>query len=515
MTAGQDAGRQVNRSIVAWAPAGLALVAEAAWLAVVGGLLQAFVLQPPAPGVLELLVVCVAGLLAARRLGPGLGDRWPGVAAALATACGMAGWLLSPEVRAILAADGLAGIGSALAANPGGWLLWPAFVRGMAYARLPVEPRRVAVMIVAVVPGLALCALAGGMVGEPTRSTYLDAARVDVILFLATAIPALALARLGALAAGTSLDWSRNPAWLTMVAVLLGATAVTGLVVAATAGAAITAAIATLLVPLLLVGFIVGFDRRSMRILFASLLAAGVIGTLLGMFEEPSRQGSATGSAVSSAAQEAATQTGLAMAILVIVLALAVLAVMILARVWLRRSPPAAPGDFEVREIAHDGEVARATGGRRRRTRRAAPTDAVTAYRALLDDLRGRPFVAREPGETPAEHARRLRAAGAGSLGLDLLAADYGLARFAGAPLSDAENRRALARSAALRRRLAAVGREVARTGAQPARGRPVAAPSGPVVRGTGRLGDVGADLPDIEQPGVAETLLTRIRRGH
>ena len=45
-----------------------------------------------------------------------------------------------------------------------------------------------------------------------------------------------------------------------------------------------------------------------------------------------------------------------------------------------------------------------------------------------MESLAGRDPVAREDGETPAEHARRLRAAGHGTLALDLLAADVGLA---------------------------------------------------------------------------------------
>ena len=55
--------------------------------------------------------------------------------------------------------------------------------------------------------------------------------------------------------------------------------------------------------------------------------------------------------------------------------------------------------------------------GPRRRgrfARRAAPKDAVAAYRALLEDLEAHPALRREPGETPAEHARRLRREGTG-----------------------------------------------------------------------------------------------------
>ena len=73
---------------------------------------------------------------------------------------------------------------------------------------------------------------------------------------------------------------------------------------------------------------------------------------------------------------------------------------------------------------------------------------------ALVDDLADRPQVRREPAETPAEHARRLREGGGSALGLDLLAADYALVRFAGVRLSEREDRRAVARWRTLRRTL-------------------------------------------------------------
>ena len=155
------------------------------------------------------------------------------------------------------------------------------------------------------------------------------------------------------------------------------------------------------------------------------------------------------------------------------------------------------------------GSVSRGSGAAR------APVDAVAAYRALLDDLDGRPPVAREPGETPAEHARRLRAAGHGGLGLDLLAADYGLVRFGGAALTPAETRRALGRAERLRQVLLRVPVEVPEAvgiGVGVA-GRPGAA-QGPSVRGSRRGAGPGADLPDADQPGAVTTILARIRRG-
>ncbi len=56
----------------------------------------------------------------------------------------------------------------------------------------------------------------------------------------------------------------------------------------------------------------------------------------------------------------------------------------------------------------------------------------------------------REPGETPSEHAGRLRRTGLGALSLDLLAADYGLVRYGARDLTAVEERRAIGRAARL-----------------------------------------------------------------
>ena len=126
-----------------------------------------------------------------------------------------------------------------------------------------------------------------------------------------------------------------------------------------------------------------------------------------------------------------------------LLLVLAALGVIVLARLWMRRTAAhrgRRPG--ETRTIDQGGE--RPRFGRRGRRRPLAPVDAVTAYKALIADLADRPGVRREPAETPSEHAHRLRADGASDLRLDLLAADYALARFAGVTLSSREDRRAL-----------------------------------------------------------------------
>ena len=499
--------------MIAWVPVLLALIAEAAWIAVFAGLLQAFVLHPPTIGIPGLFLAAVAGLVAARQLAPRLGSRWPQVAVALAALAGLVGWLAAPEVRTILRADGVDGLGAALAVNPGGWLAWVAFVRGMAHVRLPVDQRRIATMLVLAVPGLAIAALAGGMITDPWRAGFLAAAEVDVVLFLAAAIPALALARLAVLGQGVGVDWQRNPAWMVLLALLLLATGGAAAWISASAGHLIAMAVSAALAPLLLVGFVVGFDRRSLRVVLISLVAAAAIGILISALggDPASSPPPPPPPANPSSPDQGGTQVVLGA--LGLVLVAAVVTVLILARLWARRGTKEAPAEDEIREIdrpADRGRV-RIRASRPRFRRGPAVTDAVTAYRALLEAISKRGSVAREPAETPAEHALRLRVDGAGDLSLDLLAADYGLVRFGGVRLTAREERRAIARAAALRRRLTGSPRTAAvtevRAGA-PERG------SGPVLRGDRSGTGLGADLPGAEEPGGIATIINRIRRG-
>jgi hypothetical protein len=104
----------------------------------------------------------------------------------------------------------------------------------------------------------------------------------------------------------------------------------------------------------------------------------------------------------------------------------------------------------ETRTIDRGDEDVREPAARRRRFR-GAPSTAVAAYHRLLTDLDGRPIVARAPSETPHEHARRVRSDGWGRIGLDLLVADYTLDRFAGRPVTPAEDRRGVRRWRRLR----------------------------------------------------------------
>ncbi|MEW6225340.1 MAG: DUF4129 domain-containing protein [Chloroflexota bacterium] len=453
--------RAVTRATVLL-PTLLALVAEAAWTAVVAGLLAAFAFRDPAVGIGATLLAALAGLVAARVIGPRLGDRWPWTAVLLALASGLLGWLAAAEVRSVVAARGIDGAGEALLANPGGWMTGAAFVRGIAQSRIPADPHAIGTALGIGVPGLALMAVLGGMVADPARSRFLADAQAGVLVFLVAGILALALSRQTLLGSGSGLDWRRNPAWLALLAMLLAGVAVAAVSASLVVGPVIVTVLGVAVPSLLLVGLVVGFDRRSLRILVASMAVALLVAAVLrAMGARPSPEAQIPGIGVTTPGDPNAVAP-LAIGVLVIVLLAATIAILVLARLWMRR-PRAAEDDLlETRWIDH-GEVSEQprTGRRRRGIRfgRPAPADAVAAYRALIEELASRPRVRREPGETPAEHAGRLRRSGVGALSLDLLAADYGLVRYGGVTLTGAEDRRAIGRAARLRRRLvAAVG---------------------------------------------------------
>jgi hypothetical protein len=307
------------------------------------------------------------------------------------------------------------------------------------------------------VPGLALTAIVGGMLADPARSRFLADAQAGVLVFLVAGILALALSRQTLLGSGSGIDWRRNPAWLSLLALLLAGVAIAALSASLVAGPVIVTVLGVAVPSLLLVGLVVGFDRRSLRILVASVAVALLVAAVLrAMGARPSAEFQLPAIGVTTPGDPNAAAP-LAIGVLVVILLAATVAILVLARIWMRR-PRAMEDDLlETRWIDH-GEVAEQPGsGRRRRGirfGRPAPADAVAAYRALIEELARRPRVRREPGETPAEHAGRLRRAGMGALSLDLLAADYGLVRYGGVTLTDAEDRRAIGRAARLRRRL-------------------------------------------------------------
>lgn len=439
---------------IALLPVLMALLAEAAWISVVAGLVEAFAARDPGPGIAVMLAWAIAGTLAAALLGRRLGDRWPTLAVLLVVSAGLAGWLAAPEVREALGSPGGGRLQAALAANLGGCLAAVAFVRGMAHARVPQDPGSIGNLLGVGVPGLALAAMAGGMAAEPWRRRFLDDAQGAVLVFIVAGLLALALSRLTMLDARLGVDWRRNPAWLVLLVVLLVAVAAAAGSISTVAGPVVVALLGVS-IPVLLVAGVVGMDRRGARVLLFSVLFMILLVVLL-RFAGAGPSGPADDLAIGNLPTLDAPAVLTAVVIGLMLLAAAGL-VYVLARVWMRRRPQTDEDLLEERWIDH-GDTSEPGSPRRRRRRRRfgrpAPADAAAAYEALLEDLAARRGVRREAGETPAEHARRLRGEGTGALALDLLAADYGLVRYGGVRLTATEEGRALRRARQLRRSL-------------------------------------------------------------
>ena len=440
-------------------PLGLAIVAEAAWIAVAGGLIAEFTLQEPSLGIGALALFVLVGVLAGHFVAPAAGDRWPSIALFLVALGGLVGWLSSPAAVATLQARG---VFPALAVNVAGWVGGLAVLRGYAHAKLPVSAATLATVFGVGVPCLALAALAGGMIAEPHRARFLADATVAVVVFAGTAVTALAIARLSAVGAGSGFDWRRNPTWVALLVVLVLTTlavavpsSIASPLIALVAGSAVG--------PLLVIGLVLGFNKKALQTI--AIVVLGLV-LLFGLIRLLSSSGNALKISLggTTGGEPAPTDAGpVGQVGLLIVVAVAMILVLVLARIWSRRSGPTIDDLDEVRLIdrGNESDALKPPRWRLGLGLRSGPEprDAVEAYLRLLRDLESRPTVRREPAETPAAHAARLRTKGAADLSMDLLAADYALARFGGVALSAAEELRAVGRWRRLRRTLGSASR--------------------------------------------------------
>ena len=450
-----SARRRVG-SLLDLVPLALAIVAEAAWISIVGGLIAEYTLQEPSMGIGALVAFVTAGVVAARVLAGPTGDRWPSVALFLVAVGGLIGWLSSPAAVETLRTEG---VFPALAVNPAGWVAALAVLRGYAHAKLPVSAGTLATVFGVGVPALALAALAGGMITDPYRGRFLAEATVAVFVFAGASILALAIARLTAVGAGSGFDWRRNPAWVALLVVLVLTTLAVA-VPASVASPLIALVAGSLVGPLLVLGLILGFNRQTMRTLLfvtaGTILLIGIIRLIFG----GSSAFQLLPSGVTSNQPPTPTDPGPAGQLGLLMLAfVAMILVLILARLWSRRSIEEEDDLDEVRLIDRGEEREGVRPPRWRLGRLGSgpePSGAVDAYLRLLADLESRPSVRRDVAETPASHAARLRAQGRADLSLDLLAADYAIARFGGGTLTPAEDRRAVGRWRRLRRSLGA-----------------------------------------------------------
>jgi hypothetical protein len=421
-------------------PVPLVILAEAAWLSVVAGLAQELVLQPPTTALPELAAAVVVGLLAARVVAPRVGSRWPAAALVLVVVAAIGGCLAEPFARGELGR----GIGPAFGMHPGGFLVGVAVLRGMAHARLPLAEDTVGRLLTRGAPGIALAAVFGGIVTDPFRTQFLADTTAAGVIFIGSTVLALAFTRLAIVGLDHGLDWRRNRTWLVLALVVLAGAIALALPMARIAGDTVTLVAGLAFGPIVLIGLATGLDRAGRRVIIGIAIFAAIAYVVMRLGLVPGDIVRSDSGTTSSLPAEVDPIVSLGVGGLLAFLA--VVTVLILVALWARRTRVATDLD-----VAETRTVDRPAEPRSRRPiwrpyRRHDPTDAVTAYIDLIRDLDRHPEVRRDATETPAEHARRLRLAGAPSLSLDLLAADYALVRDAGTDLPPREERRAVDR---------------------------------------------------------------------
>ena len=381
----------------------------------------------------------VAGWAVARLLADRLGSAWPAALVILTIGAGAIGWLQSEAVRSAL----LAGeIGRALTLNQAGWLAGLAFLRGTAHARPPISERSLGRLLTFGVPALAIPLIIGRSLPEPARSTFQDRATVEALVFVVTATLALALTRLARLGAVGGFDWRRNRTWLSLLGLVLLATAI-AIPAAAVVGPTVQLGVALLLPPLMVIGIVAGMGsitRRAVGVVLAVGAAVFIVtklaleiapttpnqdrhrprqrvglggsghgpGNLAARARRADRRDRAAGPDLDAppATPTATRRRGVA------------------------GGPAHCPGSGPARAAPQVDGVGRWAAGTRSRPTRSRRTSRRSPEFAKAPEL------ARLSSETPAGHARRLRAADAGSIDLELLAADYQLVRFGAATLT-------------------------------------------------------------------------------
>ena len=417
---------------------------EAAWITLVYVLVES--LRGPAEAPLSMFAfagVALAGIGFARWSAHRGRHAYRTPVAAITLVLALCGWLLPLGPAAVHVLDDPAVV---FGMHPGGVLLGLAFLRGTGHATR-VDDERIAE--VALGPGLAAVAVLWVILaasGGTDEAWVVGAASAATVTFVTAGLASIGLARLADLR-GAGVRGADRRIW---DGVLIGV--IVGLLVVAlplalilgvpfggavrTVAEVVAGVIVIVATPFIWVGAILG-QALYLFIVFLRGLAGGTMsdpgGSVGGpLLDWPGVLGPGS-------------QNGLALGVIPLVIAVVVAFVLIRMLVRRSRRPVVHSTPVEVREFE------RPTGIRVRRPRlptprrQGAPRSASEAYVASLDVLAQWPEFTRLPSETPAEHARRVRAVGFGP-SLSRLAADYALVEFGRRTLTPSEHRRAIER---------------------------------------------------------------------
>ncbi len=445
-------------------PLGVGL-AEGGWVAVLYLLVDAVARVPAPLGPLVFIATAAVACLAAGRL-----DRLglPRILLIVGLLLGgaMVGLLATGPARDPLARGALA---DAFAVDPGGALLGLAALRGFVRAGAMGEPGQAGRPFAFGIVGLTAAWVFAGALADPMRSSFREAALLPTVAFVFGSLITAGIARTR-LAAGERVDPLGNRAWL---AALLGGTAILaisaiplGVGVERMFGWVIAWPLTVPVVVVALVAARLVVPSRGQVLRRAGAYTVGPLLILVGLaiialvLPHGAQRSAADEAAGAGGASIEPTTPVFDYLFAGLVIVAIVAGLLLLARAWRRADGDGARrlvGDRRERVTDLDGGTPSAGGLRERWRRlrtRGRPTDAVSAYLATLRALEGSDDLRRTVDETPAAHARRLRRS-VGHLELDLLAADFALARWGRRRISPSEDRRAIGRWGRLRDRLA------------------------------------------------------------
>jgi hypothetical protein len=376
------------------------------------------------------------------------------------------GPIRAPAILALAVGVTLAGalfarqLGVAPEAEPGSVALHPllglAVLRGAAQGDPSARAETVERLVVRspwlLVGGWVL----GLLVAGEGRSAFMTVAAEATFVFVVAGSLALGTSRLAALPPETRDQLRGNGAWLAMIGLVVGL----AVLIALPAAALLGGPIGTLAAGLVAVGttVVLGLAGAVMALV---VLVVDLVATLLRGFIDRSQVSTITTPPPEPPPDAPLIPGGTEAGdpIVQTIIAIAIIAGMVLLGWYLaRRWQGASRRTLAPRGVEEHRRFElslRPTVGPPRLPRRIrswfAP-DAAGAYPRLLRDWSRDPDRRRDPAETPAAHAARLRRTGHGDPALDLLAADHQLMRFGGRRLTDAEQRRAVARWRRLRR---------------------------------------------------------------
>jgi hypothetical protein len=433
----------------AWPEYTVAVVAacwlEAAWISLAYVTVGSLTTHQPAPlPMLAFAGATFVGLGYARRWAIGRRHPYSTPVAAIAVAVAIIGWLLPLGSGAVRVFEDPLGV---IGMHPGGILLGLAVIRGTAHVT-PADDERIAET--ALGPGLIVVGAIWVLLtatGGTRQPPIVDAVFSATVAFITAGLLSIGLARLAGLRSAGVIGAERGT-WVGLLVGVVAGLLVLTMPLALILGVPLDDAIRGALGP---VGEVIVAVVTIMA-LPVGLLAGVLVLLLESLRGNLARSISSPGGFGGPVATDWGSPLGLPVSggliLGLVALVIAIVVAFLLTRGLLRR-PLLSTVESDLIEVR---ERERPTGGFRLRRpylpiprRHFVPRTASEAYLASLEVLGHRPEAARRETETPAEHARRLRASPIG-LPLSRLAADYALAEFGQRTLTSSEHRRGVER---------------------------------------------------------------------